>query len=81
MIPEQLISEAAANYANGRDDNAYTVETEMAFEAGVTFAIEVLKPMMSEFTMFTIRYEQNRKFYEPVLSNEKLLDEFIKSRI
>ena len=34
----KTIEEASRDYALSRDDNDYTIETEMAFEAGVEFA-------------------------------------------
>ena len=34
----KTIDEAAQEYALGREDNDYTIETEMAFESGVEFA-------------------------------------------
>ena len=34
----KTIEEAARDYALSREDNDYTIETEMAFEAGVEFA-------------------------------------------
>ena len=34
----KTIEEAAIYYALSREDNDYTIETEMAFEAGVEFA-------------------------------------------
>ena len=34
----KTIEEAAIDYALSREDNDYTIETEMAFEAGVEFA-------------------------------------------
>ena len=33
----KTIEEAARDYALSREDNDYTIETEMAFEAGVEF--------------------------------------------
>ena len=34
----KTIEEAAIDYALSREDNDYTIETEMAFEAGIEFA-------------------------------------------
>ena len=34
----KTIEEAARDYALSREDNDYTIETEMAFEAGIEFA-------------------------------------------
>ena len=34
----KTIEEASRDYALSRDDNDYTIETEMAFESGVEFA-------------------------------------------
>lgn len=34
----KTIEQASNDYALSRDDNDYTIETEMAFEAGVEFA-------------------------------------------
>ena len=36
----KTIREASIDYALSRDDNDYIIETEMAFEAGVEFAIK-----------------------------------------
>ena len=48
----KTIEEAAIDYALSREDNDYTIETEMAFEAGVEFAQRWI-PVQEELPEYT----------------------------
>ena len=65
----KTIEEAARDYALSRDDNDYTIETEMAFEAGVEFA-QQFYPIERDKDGFTTE-KQREDFYNnfPILLN------------
>lgn len=56
----KTIEEAARDYALSREDNDYTIETEMAFESGVEFAqrwIPVEEKLPEKFKQVIVKLE------------------------
>ena len=56
----KTIEEASIDYALSREDNDYTIETEMAFEAGVEFAqrwIPVEEDLPEKFKQVIVKLE------------------------
>lgn len=82
----KTIEEAARDYALSREDNDYTIETEMAFEAGVEFAQrwtpveEELPPLgvpvICKYSMFGKEYHWTGTFY-----TEERIMHFIKKHL